>query len=194
MIAQPDQVDTLLSTRFVEGIERAPVDEVRAKRDACQKAEVALSYVRRVLQGKLDLIEAERARRAAGATGDHSALIERLPEILAGPPAHRASRTAASHPPIATMPAVAAGLSEAYQVELSAIEGVEDLTGNLAGLDDVQIEDVAGRIRAAEAQVSARRRGLHERIDLLQAQIVARYKSGEADVESLLRQGRAGAG
>lgn len=194
MTAEPDQVDILLSNDFVEGIEHAPVEEVRAKRDACQKAEVALSYVRRVLQGKLDLIEAERARRAEGTAGDPAALIERLPEILAGPPALRVARGSAPHPPIATMPAVAAGLSEAYQVELSAIEGVEHLTGNIASLDDGALEQVAGRIRATEAQVSARRRGLHERIDQLQAQVVARYKSGEADVESLLRQGRAGAG
>ena len=92
------------------------------------------------------------------------------------------------------MPGVAAGMSEAFDVELSAIEGVKDLAGNVGLLDDGQLTEVAGRIRAAEAQVSARRRGLHERIDRLQGQIVARYKSGEADVESLLRQGLAGAG
>lgn len=187
---QQDQVDVLLSSDFVEGIDEAPISEVRAKRDACQRAEVALSYVRRVLQGKLDLIEAEKARRADGGATDAATLIERLPEILAGPPA----QGTAPHPPIAIMPGVAAGMSEAFDVELSAIEGGKDLSGNVGLLDDGQLEEVAGRIRATEAQVSARRRGLHERIDQLQAQIVARYKSGEADVESLLRQGLAGAG
>jgi hypothetical protein len=184
MSVQPDQVDHLLSPEFVAGIEQASVEEVRVKRDACQKAEVALSYVRRVLQGKLDLIEAERARRAGGGTGGDAELIERLPQILAGPP----TSGSAPHQPLATMPGVAAGLSEAYEVELSAIDGLEDLAGNVGMLDDAQLEEVAVRVRATEAQVSARRRGLHERIDQLQAQIVARYKSGEADVDSLLRQ------
>jgi hypothetical protein len=190
MTVEPDQVDLLLGFEYVEGIERASVEEVRSKRDACQKAEVALSYVRRVLQGKLDLIDAERARRAEGETGGTSDLIERLPQILAGPPA----RGSAPRQPLATMPGVAAGLSEAYEVELSAIEGLEDLAGNVAMLDDAQLDEVAARIRAIEAQVSVRRRGLHERIDQFQSQIVARYKSGEADVDSLLRQGHAGAG
>jgi hypothetical protein len=184
MTVEPDQVDLLLGSAYVEGIERASVEEVRAKRDACQKAEVALSYVRRVLQGKLDLIEAERARRAEGDESATSDLIERLPQILAGPPA----RGSAPHQPLATMPGVAAGLSEAYEVELTAIDGLEELAGNVAALGDSQLDEVAVRIRATEAQVSARRRGLHERIDLFQAQIVARYKSGEADVDSLLRQ------
>jgi hypothetical protein len=187
---QLDQVDLLLSSEFVAGIDEAPITEVRAKRDACQRAEVALSFVRRVLQGKLDLIEAEKTRRVDGGEVDTAALIERLPEILAGPPAG----TSAPHPPIAIMPGVAAGMSEAFDVELSTIEGVKDLASNLGTLDDLQLEEVAARIRATEAQVSARRRALHERIDRLQAQIVARYKSGEADVESLLRQGLAGAG
>jgi hypothetical protein len=193
MTLQPDQLDqveVLLSADFVVGIDDASIEEVRAKRDACQRAEVALSFVRRVLQGKLDLIEAERARRAAGGEVDASALIDRLPEILAGQP----SRSTALHPPIPIMPGVAAGMSEAFDVELTAIEGVKDLAGNIGLLDDGQLDEVAGRIRATEAQVSARRRALHERIDRLQAQIVARYKSGEADVESLLRQGLAGAG
>jgi hypothetical protein len=190
MTVEPDQVDVLLSTEFVEGIDQASVEEVRSKRDACQRAEVALSYVRRVLQGKLDLIEAEQERRAGGGLRDASALIDKLPEILADGPAGRST----PHPPMVTMPGVAAGLSEAFEVELSAISGLEDLAGNVGLLDDAALGEFANRIRATEAQVSARRRGLHERIDQIQAQIVARYKSGEANVQSLLQQGRAGAG
>jgi hypothetical protein len=194
MTAEPDQVDVLLSMEFVEGIDQASVEEVRSKRDACQRAEVALSYVRRVLQGKLDLIEAEQERRAGGGLRDASALIDMLPEILAGAPAGTGPGRAAPHPPMETMPGVAAGLSEAFEVELSAISGLEDLAGNIGLLDDAALDEVANRIRATEAKVSARRRRLHERIEQIQAQIVARWVSGEAIVQSLLRQGRAGAG
>jgi hypothetical protein len=194
MTAEPDQVDVLLSTEFVEGIEEASVEEVRAKRDACQRAEVALSYVRRVLQGKLDLIEAEQARRAGGGLRDASALIDKLPEILAGAPAVAGSGRSTPHQPMVTMPGVAAGLAEAFEVELSAISGLEDLAGNLGVLDDATLDEVANRIRATEAKVSARRKRLHDRIEQIQAQIVARWMSGEANVQSLLQQGRAGAG
>jgi hypothetical protein len=34
--------------------------------------------------------------------------------------------------------------------------------------------------------VSAERRGLHQRIDALQAELVSRYKSGRASVDGLL--------
>ena len=37
-----------------------------------------------------------------------------------------------------------------------------------------------------ENRVSAERRGLHERIDTLQAELVERHKSGRASVDGLL--------
>ena len=57
---------------------------------------------------------------------------------------------------------------------------------------DARWQDVGRFIReqresAHEAELSARRRTLHERIDVLQAEITRRYKTGEASVESLLR-------
>ena len=62
-------------------------------------------------------------------------------------------------------------------VELDAILGADDI-GRLAGLDDAELADLAGRLRDLENRVSAERRGLHERIDTLQAELVERHKSG----------------
>ena len=42
------------------------------------------------------------------------------------------------------------------------------------------------RLRDLENRVSAERRGLHERIDTLQAELVERHKSGRASVDGLL--------
>ncbi|HEX7442792.1 MAG TPA: hypothetical protein VF320_02835, partial [Acidimicrobiales bacterium] len=47
-------------------------------------------------------------------------------------------------------------------------------------------EDLAGRLRDLENRVSAERRGLHERIDTLQAELVERHKSGNATLDGLL--------
>ncbi len=189
MAFQPDQVDELLSPGYMDSIEQAPIAELRSKRDDCQRAEVALSYVRRVLQGQLDIIKAETERRVEGGDEGAAELIDRLPEILS---TARAQRSAAPHPPIATMPGVAAGMSEAFDVELSTI-GPDDVSSSIGNLTDPELETAARHILATEAQVSARRGALHELIDQLQGEIVERYKSGEADVDSLLRQGRAGA-
>ena len=38
-----------------------------------------------------------------------------------------------------------------------------------------------------ERHVSGQRRALHERIDALQEELVRRYKTGEASVDSLLK-------
>ncbi|HEV2361722.1 MAG TPA: hypothetical protein VGS21_08465 [Acidimicrobiales bacterium] len=186
MSYRPDDVDRLLASDFMSGIGDAPMEDLRRKRDECQRAEAALSYVRRLLQGRLDIIEAEVLRRSAGTGGDVSQLIDRLPEILASPVAVAQPQ----HRSLATLPGMAAGLSDAFDVDLSSIEGVQEMASNLTSLADDELHAIAERIRASEAQVSTKRRAVHELIDEVQAQIVARYKSGEANVEELLQQRR----
>ena len=56
--------------RVTADLESVPVGELRLRRDACQRAEVAFSYVRRVLQGELDIVAAELEARARGVRGD----------------------------------------------------------------------------------------------------------------------------
>ncbi len=46
--------------------------------------------------------------------------------------------------------------------------------------------ELAGRLEALENRVSLDRRALHLRIDTLQAELVARHKSGRASVDGLL--------
>jgi hypothetical protein len=70
-------------------------------------------------------------------------------------------------------------------VELDEILGADDI-GRLTQLDDGDLADLAGRLRDLENRVSAERRGLHERIDTLQAELVERHKSGRASVDGLL--------
>ena len=45
---------------------------------------------------------------------------------------------------------------------------------------------LADRLTVIEERISDQRRTLHERIDKLQAEIVSRYKTGEATVDGLL--------
>jgi hypothetical protein len=70
--------------------------------------------------------------------------------------------------------------------ELDAIAGPGVLS-RLPELDDDRLASLVDELSAHEAELSARRRTLHERIDVLQAEITRRYKTGEASVESLLR-------
>jgi predicted transcriptional regulator of viral defense system len=69
--------------------------------------------------------------------------------------------------------------------ELDDILGADDVA-RLTELDDAQLADLAGRLRDLEVRVSSERKGLFDRIDTLQAELVARHKSGLASVDGLL--------
>src|SRR5205814_3579139 len=76
-------LDRLLDPGYLADLESRPVEEVRAKREECRRIEDALSYVRRQVQGRLDIVAAEVTRRAEGKPpSDAASLIEQLPEIL----------------------------------------------------------------------------------------------------------------
>ena len=74
---------------------------------------------------------------------------------------------------------------EALTTELDGILGVDEI-GQLTGLSEDGLRAVATQLQELERRVSAERRGLHERIDSLQAELVERHKSGRASVDGLL--------
>ena len=67
----------LLQPVYLGDLTTRAMDEVRAMRAECQEVETGLSLLRRVVQGRLDIVGLERQRRADG--GD--------PEVLGGPTA-----------------------------------------------------------------------------------------------------------
>jgi hypothetical protein len=73
-------VDELLDPAFLEGAEGLPMAEVRRLRRQAEQEEVNLSYTRRLLQGRLDIVRRELQRRAEH---DGRSLVDLLPEILA---------------------------------------------------------------------------------------------------------------
>jgi hypothetical protein len=68
------------------------------------------------------------------------------------------------------------------------LDGVLDAdhTGTLTTMSDAELRTVGERLTVIEQRISDQRRALHERIDKLQAEIVSRYKTGEASVDGLL--------
>jgi hypothetical protein len=191
-------VKRLLEPELTSDLASIPLDELRRRRSACDQAEGALSYVRRVLQGELDIVAAELAARGRGVRGDTGRLIEDLPKILAGRGA--VSSTQRSHEPRLTIAGVTEGWTEQTEldledlvVELLASEMKDDparqplLPGaNLGAFGDEELRSLAESLRTVETNVSSRRRILHDQIDRLQAEIVGRYKVGTADTDSLL--------
>ena len=65
------------------GLESRSIDEVRSMRASCQALEAQVSYVRRLAQGRLDIVDAELARRHQGRPpSDIAAMVADLPSTL----------------------------------------------------------------------------------------------------------------
>ena len=79
-------------------------------------------------------------------------------------------------------------LSQREGVNLAGIRRILSLQTEVDALRDENeaLRRVTEELAQFERNVSARRRAMFDRIDALQAEIVRRYRSGEANVDSLL--------
>ena len=59
-------LERFLDPELLDGLTGWPLDRVRALRDEAQQVEGGLSYVRRMVQGRLDIVGAELERRREG--------------------------------------------------------------------------------------------------------------------------------
>lgn len=150
------------------------LDDLRALRNQLQHDDDVVSYVRRLTQARLDLVRAELRSRAAG---DHDSNITgELPAILGhqltGGPARppRPAEEYSYHPLAAALEDLCA---EAGSTDLPSMT-LEELGTYVTALHEFE------RARSAERQE------LFARIDELSAELVRRYRDGEADVEGLL--------
>ena len=150
--------------------------ELRALRAELQALDDVVSYVRRVAQARLDLVDGEIQRRAVGAT------VHELPNLssllgrhLAGGPARppRPANDASDHP-----------LAIEFE-ELCARYGID----STEELDSAELHDLRDQIDVFERGQSHDRRDLFGRIDALSAELVRRYRDGEADVDGLFVDG-----
>lgn len=170
--------DDLLPDGEIETLPSLPMERLRERRAACQEAEVRLSYLRRLAQGRLDIVHAELDRRATGTRADLGAVVDSLAGTLA-------THLTASGP--GRLPQVLAPDVDDPELtaELDAIAPPARLT-DLDHLDDDSVRALEASLVEFERATSAGRHALHERIDAFQREIVRRYKDGEASVDSLL--------
>jgi len=150
-----------------------PLDELRLLRQQMQLEDDAVSYARRVAQARLDIVKAEAVHRTAD--GEIEVGVELrtvLSQQLTGGPARppRPTEDLSDHP---------------LAIELDAVCATGGL-GHLRELDDGELASLTEAIAEFEVRVSADRRERFDRLDALSAELVRRYRDGEADVDSLL--------
>lgn len=165
-----DDLERVLDDDYLAGLAELDVSELKARRAECQQVEAKVSYLRRLVQGRLDIVSAEMRRRETGAPADDlSSLVEQLPQILAD----KVHAPGPGRMPTNLLPPDEEGLT----AELDAMSGP---AVSLPDLDVGELEDVAERLRDLEERVSRQRRALFGVLDTVQAEIASRYGEGEA--------------
>jgi hypothetical protein len=152
------------------------LDELRAVRTKLQREDDVVSYVRRVAQARLDLVRSELTRRDRGDRGETVDLPSELRIVLsqhltAGP----------ARPPRPTDDLGDHPLSD----ELDAICAAN----GFSRLDELDVEAATQLVAALtefERRISADRRDRFDRLDALSAELVRRYRDGDATVDTLL--------
>lgn len=163
---QRRRIDLVLDPTFLDSLADAIPADLRAKLRDARSEEDALSYIRRNLHGRLDLLRAEIERRRKGDAGDRDVTALAVVLTEAAPPT-RGTR-------------VGLALRAAAMVGRRSPEEIlsEDHLARLDELDEEDLAVAAERTERAERDMSSQRQRLHAVIDVLEAELAQRYKSG----------------
>lgn len=170
------RIDQVLSDEFATGLSDLDMDEVRSRRREAEQEEADLSYIRRMLQGRMDILRAELARRAEGSGGS---IVEHLSGVLA-------DTGRSDH-----------GLGRFLRVEPSRVDehrrAVEQVIADV-GVSDVEnhsddeLRASLGRLEGFERGISEDRARVQHVMDALTTEVAERYRSGAASVDDLLAE------
>ncbi len=162
------RIDQVLDPEFVQGVDDIDIDELRSRRQLAGEVENELSYYRRLLHGRMDLIRFEQRRRSGE---EERSLIDALPEILADPESDRSHRPGRYEvPELPTLPDVGK-------------RDIDYILGNdvLIRLDEIPDEDLVKAletIESLESEISEHRREVQTVEDALVEVLATRYRAG----------------
>jgi hypothetical protein len=168
------RLERILDEGYLEGLPDWSTAQVRTARAECEAEEEGISYARRVLQGRLDILRAELLGREGD--GDVQDLLAELPGILSSD--HVASPPAQARSTRLRVPEDA----DRHEAEIDELVGSTEV----AELATDDLAAVIERLVGHERQLSALRRQLFDRIDTLRDELARRYKDGTAAVSEFL--------
>ena len=144
------------------------LEELRDYRQRLSAEEDRASYWRRLAHARIDVLEAEST---TGETLSFEQLVRVLGDTGSGQTRRALIRVKAADP-LPDLPEVG---------EMWATEADPH--------DPAQVAEALERVRAAERQLTAYRRALHERIDEATGELISRYRDDPAQALSILPQG-----
>ena len=161
------ELDRVLDNAYMGDLPSRSIEEIHTMRAESQAVETGLSYVRRLAQGRLDIVAADlRRRREGGDPPDLHSLVEHLPEILG-----RARPRGRGGP----APDVDGARGDEVTRQIRRLDAIVDanVLGALDQLDDDEALALTNQLPDLERQVSERRQALFTRIDALQAELTS---------------------
>lgn len=168
------RIDRVLAPEFLSGLDELELDELRLRRRDADQEEIDLSYARRLLQGRIDILRAEQARRQGtgpltGSRRSDGEIVEALRWILADDRRedHGLGRHMSGRP------------SRVGEHRREAERAVADVGGSdLASLTDTQLAEAIDNLSDIEARVSRSRRLVQQVVDGLTEEVARRYQVG----------------
>jgi len=162
------RVDRILDPAYADALTSVPDERLRAMREECEEEETVLSYERRLVQARIDIITAELERRSSG--DPPSSLIDRLPQILTGDeqPSHRGSFPRQTPPPVFDQPR--------RRIEKLV---TDDTLARLPDISEDEIRGILSTLESVEREVSESRRAVLDVLDRMIGE-VGRRAGGNA--------------
>lgn len=171
------RIDLVTDPAYVQDLSLLPMDELRERRAVLDDLDTELSFYRRMLHGRMDLLSFEMRRRSGEET---RTLIEALPQILADGIDGPSRNTIPRGLPL-TLPELSGEGNRAIDRALG-----DDFLAHLPSLEDNDLEEVQAALTDAEREVSTQRRAVYDVHDRISAEITLRYREGLADAADLL--------
>jgi hypothetical protein len=165
------RIDRITAPEFTRDLADLPLPDLRARRDECLAEREYLSLLRRLVQGRLDILRAEADLRRRGE--EPSALVDHVAEAMSN-----------SAPP-GTVRGEAVRLAVPPEDETRAHGHIEQLVGDASisdprSLSDDQLGTAIERLETEERAVSDDRRRVLDVHDVLQDELKRRFKENPA--------------
>jgi hypothetical protein len=174
------RVDRVLAPDYLADLAGLSLDDVRARRAEAAQEEVDLSYARRLLQGRIDILRAEQDSRdgdglPARAPRSDEEIVGALSKILTDDSPrvdHGMGRYLGNVAP-----------TRVGEHRREAERAVADVAASdLAAMSDDDLVEAVEHLADIERRVSRTRRGVQGVVDALTEEIARRYATGEVAV------------
>jgi hypothetical protein len=162
------RVDRIRDPGYATGLGHLPLEELREKRDECMAEREYLSLLRRLVQGRAEILKAELGARESG--DETAPLVDRLATILSADEHTRGS--ARGEALRVGVPEEELLLARRRVERLVADAGLSDPTA----LDDDALGQAVEVMLSEERQVSEARSEVMRVLDALQEELKRRYK------------------